>query len=169
MNEPRLQAQERSAAYQYFADAFRYPPSNNGEEQRQLDYVASFDCSVYQSACSLHEAAYASEGQEVLFEELTRFYEYFGLERDRAADLPDHLTVELEFMHFLSFLEAGNTADDNAMVSLRRAQRDFLNRHLQKLVLNIAENYPGNSLHYKSLLDELLAFINAEYSYLNEC
>jgi nitrate reductase assembly molybdenum cofactor insertion protein NarJ len=31
---------------------------------------------------------------------LVRFYGHFGLAREERAELPDHVTVELEFMHF---------------------------------------------------------------------
>jgi DMSO reductase family type II enzyme chaperone len=63
-------------------------------------------------------------------EEVIRFYNYFGLSMaETPRELPDHLTTELEFLHFLTFREAealqrGETAD-----SYRRAQRDFIARH----------------------------------------
>ncbi|MDP6183793.1 MAG: molecular chaperone TorD family protein [Gammaproteobacteria bacterium] len=160
-------AQQRCAAYQYFADAFRYPQHETAEKQeRQLQYIANFECSAHQGACSLHEATYSTEGQEVLYEELTRFYEFFGLKRDHRAELPDHLTVELEFMHYLSFREAHVAGGEQAKESLVKAQRDFVDRHLRHLVTGVLETFPGSSGHYRELLDDLSVFINDEKRYL---
>jgi nitrate reductase assembly molybdenum cofactor insertion protein NarJ len=55
-------------------------------------------------------AAYASEDRSALFDELVRFYAHFGLAREECAELPDHLGVELEFMHFSCWLEHGASA-----------------------------------------------------------
>ena len=162
MQQLNLNTAERASAYQYFADAFRYPPKKDDNEQQQLDYIASFDCSVYKTACSLHEAAYTTEGQEVLYEELTRFYEFFGLGRSHSAELPDHLSVELEFMHFLTYLEAQGSADEKARESLSKAQGDFFTRHLAKLVENIAGDFEHDSKHYRELLENLQALVNDE-------
>ena len=162
MQDLILDSQERSAAHLYFANAFRYPKKTESDEQQQLDYIAGFDCSVYKTACSLHEAAYTTEGQEVLYEELTRFYEFFGLGRDHSAELPDHLSVELEFMHFLSFLEAQDSTEEAARDSLVKAQRDFFTRHLAQLTADVADNFDHDSAHYHELLDELRIFMDSE-------
>jgi DMSO reductase family type II enzyme chaperone len=166
MYVPVVDPEQRCAAYQYFADAFRYPEADAVEERQQLEYLTSFDCSAYKGACSLHEAAYTTEGQEVLYEELTRFYEFFGLSRDQHAELPDHLSVELEFMHFLSYLETQSACSKKETDSLFKAQRDFVGRHLQLLVTGITENLPQDSMHYRELLNELQFFLESEQVYL---
>lgn len=63
-------------------------------------------------------------------EETLRFYQFFGytLAEDRQW-APDHLSVQLEFMHFLSFKES-EAGDPEHLASYRLAQRDFLERHL---------------------------------------
>ncbi|MEH6581173.1 MAG: molecular chaperone TorD family protein [Halioglobus sp.] len=162
MQPLELNVADRSSAYHFFADAFRYPQKTEDNEQQQLDYIACFDCSVYKSACSLHEAAYTTEGQEVLYEELTRFYEFFGLGRDQSADLPDHLSVELEFMHFLSYLEVQESTDVKARESLFKAQQDFLTRHLLNLVANIVRDFDSDSAHYRELLEDIQALMDYE-------
>lgn len=70
-------------------------------------------------------------------EEVVRFYEHFGYELDDGyAWRPDHLSVLLEFMHFLAWHEAQPVSadvddDDVGMAAgLRAAQRDFAERHL---------------------------------------
>lgn len=73
-------------------------------------------------------------------EEVVRFYEYFGYVLDgRFAWQPDHLSVELEFMHYLCYREAhaGNDAD---ALSFQLAQADFSARHLASWVPRFAAN-----------------------------
>jgi hypothetical protein len=72
-------------------------------------------------------------------EEVARFYEHFGYRLgDDYAWRPDHLSVLLEFMHFLSWHESQST--DAALVQgLRAAQRDFCQRHLAWWVGGLAD------------------------------
>lgn len=71
-------------------------------------------------------------------EELVRFYRYFDYSlAERFAWAPDHLSVQLEFMHFLCFREASN--NENA-ISYQLAQADFLQRHLLKWVPKLKAN-----------------------------
>lgn len=64
-------------------------------------------------------------------EDLVRFYDFFGYSlAERFAWAPDHLSVELEFMHFLCYGEA--TADDDAQ-PFQLAQCDFAARHFKWL------------------------------------
>jgi TorA maturation chaperone TorD len=63
-------------------------------------------------------------------EELARFYELFGYEvADADAWQLDHLSVQLEFLHLLSF-GAAATSDAAAALSFQCAARDVLRRHL---------------------------------------
>jgi DMSO reductase family type II enzyme chaperone len=63
-------------------------------------------------------------------EEVVRFFEHFGYELgEDYAWRPDHLSVLLEFMHFLTWHDAMAT-DENLRSGFRNAQRDFLTRHL---------------------------------------
>ncbi|MFZ9905821.1 MAG: molecular chaperone TorD family protein [Steroidobacteraceae bacterium] len=72
-------------------------------------------------------------------EEVARFYEHFGYRLgDDYAWRPDHLSVLLEFMHFLTWHESQST--DTALVQgLRAAQRDFCQRHLAWWVGDLAD------------------------------
>ncbi|HQW09094.1 MAG TPA: molecular chaperone TorD family protein [Steroidobacteraceae bacterium] len=61
-------------------------------------------------------------------EELVRFYEFFGyLLSERYAWAPDHLSVILEFTHFLCYRESSARRD---ILSYQLAQLDFVSRHL---------------------------------------
>lgn len=73
-------------------------------------------------------------------EEVVRFYDYFGYVLDgKFAWQPDHLSVELEFMHYLCYREsqAGNDAD---ALSFQLAQADFSGRHLVAWLPQLAQN-----------------------------
>lgn len=62
-------------------------------------------------------------------EEVVRFYEFFGYAPgERFAWQPDHLSIELEFLHVLCAQEA-NAGDDAAALPFQRAQADFATRH----------------------------------------
>lgn len=72
-------------------------------------------------------------------EEVARFYEHFGYRLgDEYAWRPDHLSVLLEFMHFLSWHESQST-DAALTAGLRAAQRDFCQRHLAWWVGDLAD------------------------------
>jgi DMSO reductase family type II enzyme chaperone len=73
-------------------------------------------------------------------EDIVRFYEFFGYGLDeRFAWAPDHLSVELEFMHFLCYQEVEMTANQGDALSFQLAQRDFSERHLCNWVSGLAQ------------------------------
>jgi len=73
-------------------------------------------------------------------EEVVRFYEYFGYVLDeKFAWQPDHLSVELEFMHYLCFREAEAGTEADAL-SFQLAQADFSERHLAAWLPQLADN-----------------------------
>src|SRR5690242_14095299 len=105
VSEAVMSAAERSATYRVLAEAFTYAGAiSSAFGISGPDYNDAFDPSVNKDAISLRERAHAEGDQSYLFEELIRFYEFFGLKRDEKAEMPDHLSVELEFMHFLTHL-----------------------------------------------------------------
>ena len=77
-------------------------------------YTALFDNCHGRSAVSLYEKDYRNGDAKMVWEELVRFYEHFGLNFDvsHSHDWPDHIGVELEFLHYLTFLEAGAPETD---------------------------------------------------------
>ncbi|MEM1198142.1 MAG: molecular chaperone TorD family protein [Pseudomonadota bacterium] len=145
--EPPLTALERSVFYRGLAEAFRSPsggvnvldeswipaPSPNAK----TEFLEAFEPSVSKAACSLYESAHSNRDQTALFEELIRWYDHFGLQRKAKAELPDHISVELEFMHFLCYREHLSEGDEAAIGPLRRAQKEFLNNHLHPLSISI--------------------------------
>lgn len=61
--------------------------------------------------------------------EVVRFYEYFGLKTGEGARPVDHLVTECDFMQYLTYKEAA-APSDRLRGSYRRAQLDFVGRHL---------------------------------------
>jgi DMSO reductase family type II enzyme chaperone len=92
-------------------------------EDMQTEYIRLFQVGGRRGPpCSLHEGFYTRDRSRTL-QGLIRFYNFFGF-RVVGCVMPDHLSVQLEFM---SQLASGNFADDTSGL---RAQRDFLRSHL---------------------------------------
>jgi len=184
-----LVAGARSYTYRMLATAFSYPDDDfieslaSGEWQHQLDmlaqhlpfdlpllpptfdaedmqqaYVSTFEVGAGRPFCPLYEGSHRS-GRMKLMEELVRFYEHFGL-KATSGDHADHLAAELEFMHYMSFKESAAAAHNNDVADLRRAQRDFLERHLCKWLprlrtrLNTADGLPDFYAHAAGLAEQ---------------
>ncbi|MFZ2629103.1 MAG: molecular chaperone TorD family protein [Rugosibacter sp.] len=110
-----------------------YPSLPESADELQACYCALFDPSAGKGAISLGEKDHAQVERSYLWEELMRFYEHFGLEysTERVREAPDHLVTELDFLHYLAFLEAGTEGDAGAF---SRARSDFFERHLANWV-----------------------------------
>jgi DMSO reductase family type II enzyme chaperone len=138
----------------------------------EVDYTHLF---LVEPLCPLREDAHTSGADS--WEELVRFYEFFGLNLAAYGDrLPDHLSVQLEFLHFLAFCEVESTGKD-CITDYRLAQRDFLARHLCRWVPNATEKLrtslnrrnwalEGGILFYSCLLDLVRDFVMADFEYL---
>ena len=169
-------ALERSVIYRGFSEAFSaadggtdvldealvpLPPDDNGRA-----FVETFDTAVSKIACSLHESDHTGREQTSLFEELVRWHQHFGLRRRDTALLPDHISAELEFMHFLTYQEHHHGKDASAVNSLRRAQCDFIDRHLAPLAFGIEKKCPKIAPRYEALARALPEFLRQELSLL---
>ncbi len=96
-----------------------------------------------------------------------RFYNYFGL-RITPGLMPDHVTAELEFMHYLAHQEAEAGQAGGDADSYLRAQKDFLERHLNgwwPLALAVAQRQRPQRF-YRSLMALILGFLAAERRHL---
>jgi DMSO reductase family type II enzyme chaperone len=96
----------------------------------QADYLRLFEVGLGVPPCPLYSGIYRG-GRKAVMEELTRFYNYFGLSVERGkGELPDHVSTELEFMHFLAFKELAARDQHEDPSPYRRAEADFLERQL---------------------------------------
>lgn len=159
----------RSAMYAALSRAFTYEGAGSGPVAiAGSDFNTAFDPSVSEQACSLREGAYAGGDQSALFEELMRFYGFFGLARDEHAEMPDHLSVELEFMHFLTHQQECAAGQPEALASLLRAQRDFLSRHLLRLVAGVHGALKSESPACRDLVEMTRTFVAQDLAGLQE-
>lgn len=158
--EALLTALEAGDFYAGFARAFRYP---EGEDSvlSSAEYLEAFDPSASTSGTSVHESAYVDRDSSGLFEELVRFYEHFGLRRNQDANLPDHVSVELEFMHFLCQLEYHAHAKGEDVSSVQKAQLDFIDRHLKRLLMGLLHARKGRGGMATELITSCLEFVQA--------
>lgn len=137
---------ERSLAYSYFAHIFSYPespilqffPSSPPDlTLLQADYTKLLLCKNNGKILlsPLHEASYTKAGRLSTPQELADiagFYRAFGLQIKSGEDRPDHLSMELEFMAFLTLKEelARKEKNQEGIRICRRAKRLFLKDHL---------------------------------------
>lgn len=105
-------------------------------EDFQAAYTGTFDVGAPEPPCPPYEGIYlkgVERSGHII--RLSEFYKHFGLQlnpEEGKRELPDHLCVELQFLHFLAFKEA-QARDEQEGELLRGyllAQHDFLERHL---------------------------------------
>lgn len=98
-------------------------------------------------------------------EDIVRFYEFFGYRlAEHFAWAPDHLSVELEFLHFLCYREAAADASGDAL-SYALGQLDFATRHplrwLPGLASATAALRPGS--RYARVVAVIADFVRADH------
>ena len=134
----------------------------------QAEYLRLFEVGAGSPPCPLYSGLY-SGGRKAVMEELARFYNYFGLSIERGGgELPDHLTTELEFMHFLSFKELWMLHNSQDASPYRRAQVDFLHRQLLPWLPRLQARLEALEppAFYPALIATIAAFIAADVAYL---
>lgn len=95
----------------------------------QAEYIRLFDVGAVRPPCPLYDGEWGSSRKHSM-EEVLRFYRFFGMKIDEGThDLPDHVTIELEFMKVLTFLDGLASARGGDTLPFFRAERDFLQRH----------------------------------------
>lgn len=162
----RLRSLARQLPYADPFTSIRDPGSNAVAGLGEI-YTSTFD--VGQGALSLYGRTYLGREDKPLFEELFRFYEHFGLVFDGGMPAwPDWMVIELEFMHYLSFLEAEASAGPSC-VPLRRAERDFIDRQLLEFTAGLATALKDRAVPVYAELAQLLhAFVSSDLTYLRQ-
>jgi DMSO reductase family type II enzyme chaperone len=103
------------------------------EDDLAAEYTRLFDRAA-RGECTLYGSAQLGPQMKIM-EEVVRFYDHFGVTiADDAVETPDHLTVELEFIHCLAYGEAELNARGEDSSHYARARRDFIARHPGRLV-----------------------------------
>jgi DMSO reductase family type II enzyme chaperone len=103
--------------------------SAGDDDDLAVEFTRLFDAGTGGPPCPLYGGLYGGARMKTM-EEAVRFYNHFGLTlAEDPHELPDYLTTELEFMHYLAFREAETLQEGGDPGSYRRAARDFVTRH----------------------------------------
>ncbi|MDP3297573.1 MAG: molecular chaperone TorD family protein [Thermodesulfovibrionia bacterium] len=100
-----------------------------------------------------------------------KYYRKAGVEMDPAQkDMPDHISVELEFMYYLinKGLEAYQNSDNEGFLNYHNMQEDFLRRHIGVWMPKFAKDLREGAKNpfYKNLADCTLTFIKSDMEYM---
>lgn len=137
-------------------------------EEFQSNYIGLFEVGgEHGYPCPLYEAEYGG-GRMKVMEEVLRFYHHFGLRLStEKRDRPDHLALELEFMHALSFKEAEALTRGGGRGAYVSAERDLLRFHLGDFVASVASRVGERKVPFYSDLARLAeGFCQSELAYL---
>lgn len=143
---------------------------SDNEDALLVEYSRLFDVGASGPPCPLNAGAYLDERMQAL-EECVRFYNYFGLTAgDDFEELPDHVTTQFEFMHYLTHCTDELKDDPEQAANYLRAERDFLNRQLGKWIPKLNERVIKNKAtsFYLTLIAAIALFIDIEKRQINE-
>ena len=133
----------------------------------ESEYIRLFDVGAAGPPCPLYGGVYIGDRMKNM-EDATRFYNFFHLRLSpQMHELPDHITTELEFLHYLTFRETELRQQGQDPASLLRAERDFLARHLCKWVPRMQARLAKQEClaFFPALVRFALAFLNADQQY----
>ena len=104
-------------------------------EEFESQYVASFEVGGPEPPCPPYEGLYRGGERTQFMLRVSSFYKHFGLAMNREEgkrEVPDHISAELEFMHFLTFKEtqAREEGTEDLLQGYLLAQKDFLQQQL---------------------------------------
>ena len=128
--------------------------SLNNEDTLKKQFSALFEIGDHGPPIPIREDLFLNQPAK-LKEDLVRFYEHFGYELDEGFQWQmDHLSIQLEFMHFLAM---GEFEEQKDKLSYQLGQLDFTQKHLLNWVPKLAEQ-----LSVLSKEDEIYAKISIE-------
>ncbi len=140
---------------------------NYSEEDLRVEYAKLFK-GPFELLAAPYGSVYLDEGRRVMGDstmEVIELYEKEGLARsDDFKDLPDHITVEMEFMSFLIYkeIDALRKSDINAAREFVDKQEAFLNNYLRRWAPEFCRKIKSgtDNRFYICLADCVLTFIS---------
>ena len=133
----------------------------------ESEYIRLFDVGAAGPPCPLYGGVYIGDRMKTM-EDATRFYNFFQLHLSpEMRELPDHITTELEFLHYLTFREAEAHQRGSDPLSLLRAERDFLARHLCRWVPRMQARLGKQTTYpfFPALVEFAASFFDADRAY----
>jgi DMSO reductase family type II enzyme chaperone len=154
-------------------------PETLTDEDIEVEFIRLFDAGPGDPPCALVEGVYR-DGRRTVLKNLILFYNNFGLSYEEGSreDRPDHASYEMEFLHYLTFLNLRAMQLEKNQASYIQAQRDFLEKHPVQWICKLSEQatkvYNGlvegvNKeviFFYKNLICLLERFVEADYGYI---
>ena len=155
--------------YDFKAPVFLDDHQVNRGSLLQSEFLRVFELPVDGKApCPLYGGVLVGNRQRVM-EELLRLYRHFGLstQGSEMSDLPDSFCTVMEFLYFLTSHEG--QASEGDVESVRRAQRDVLEKHLGPWVVALESRMEERSppAFYKRVVELLNHFLRAEAASLS--
>lgn len=100
-------------------------------KEAEARYLSLFEVGLPAPPCPLNESPYIrTEPPTKIIHENLLFYQAFGLTIEEGnAELPDHISNQLEFLSFLTNLHEA-APDEERRLPIRTAKRDFMERHV---------------------------------------
>ncbi len=140
--------------------------AGSNDDDLMVEFTRLFDAGTAGPPCALHGGLYTGARMQVM-EELVRFYNFFGLSMSETPhELPDHLTTQLEFLHYLTFREASLAGQGEDVSDCQRAERDFISRHpgrwVPQMRLKLMEQEPKPMPFVNEVCRLLEAFLYSE-------
>jgi len=127
------------------------------DDELAVEYTRLFDAGASGPPCPLYGGLYGGARMKNM-EEAVRFYNHFGLTLSgEPRELPDHLSTQLEFLHYLAYREAEALQAGVDAGSYQRAQRDFIARHPGSWIPKLCQRLAKESAppYYTALLGSL--------------
>lgn len=175
MNKTAIRREGFANAYLALAQLFSYPCAESRNlfaahglldptislETLELEFLAVFELGdSIAPPLPLFEGMHRQgSGRDGILMELSRFYDFFDVQLAQNPEYPDHLGIELEFLAWLCQQETVVQQRGGNAQAFRRAQRDFLTRHLLAWVPAFCSKLQlTRSLYaqYGALLNELV-------------
>jgi len=144
-------------------------PDDWSSDDFQAEYLRLFEVGAGGPPCPLFGGVWVGDRMQVM-EEVVRFYNYFGLKTsDDRRIPPDHLSTELEFLHYLTYREAAAPMPGLA-VPYRRAPLDFIERQPGRWVPKLQERLADSEAApiFASLVDLTARLVESDRSHLVE-
>jgi TorA maturation chaperone TorD len=130
----------------------------------ESSYIALFEVGVPGPPVPLLESVNSRRQvpQEVVLE-CVNYYDVLGLRPSSSVFPSDHLVTQLEFLAVVRYLEE-QANDPNKEVSLRRLERDFIERHLLNWLPVAQEKLEkANPPLFPMLLQSILGYLKQQF------
>lgn len=164
---PRLLDEQLAELPYEFDFALAPLPPEWSREDYEAEFLRLFEVGPGGPPCPLYGGVWSADRMKSM-EEVMRFYKYFGLKlSDERRVPPDHLSTELEFLHYLTFRQAAAKLDAMAQ-SYRRAQLDFIARQPGRWVPKLKQRLDGieSADFFTSLVDATARFLATDHGHL---